>query len=147
MIKAVVLVPTTDNDGLPFSQSTWDTLREQLLGFGGYSLREGVSGAWVSQAKVYRDRSDEFTVSLTSWIQVTDWLTVVQWAKAAFRQEAMYIEIAGVPEILSISGTPRHSRPTRRNTPTTHGLCCSWDAGKGRHRCSPTRPLVAKCWI
>ncbi len=100
MIKTVFLVPVRDNCGNEFPASLVEELEQQLLQFGGFSQRNDVSGAWEFQGTVYRDTSKEFTVSLQSWTQLEKWLNVVQWAKEKFRQEAIYIEVAGVPEII-----------------------------------------------
>ncbi len=100
MIEAVVLVPVTDNDGALFPASAWRTLEQRLLQFGGFSVREGVRGAWRGEERVYHDRLVEYTTSLTSWNQFPKWLIVVRWAKTQFRQEAIYIRVAGVPDIL-----------------------------------------------
>ena len=39
-------------------------------------------------------------VSLQSLRQVPDFLPEADWTRERFRQEAVYIEVAGVPEIL-----------------------------------------------
>jgi hypothetical protein len=39
-------------------------------------------------------------VSLTGWRQLPAWLIVVEWALERFDQEAVYIEVAGIPELL-----------------------------------------------
>ncbi|HEY5476160.1 MAG TPA: hypothetical protein VIK11_05515 [Tepidiformaceae bacterium] len=37
---------------------------------------------------------------MNSWRDVAAFVALAEWAREAFRQEAIYIEIAGVPEIL-----------------------------------------------
>ena len=64
---------------------------------------------WRDGDRTYRDRSRQYVVSLTSWTQLADWLAIVHWAVVAFHQEALYIEVAGVPEI--ISRRPSHTLP------------------------------------
>lgn len=102
MIKTVFLVPTRDNEGRPFTPADWDALDEAILErFDGYTRRFGGEGAWRSGGRVYRDESYEYTISLMSWNRLPAWLDVVRWARQRFRQEAIYIEVAGIPEILT----------------------------------------------
>jgi hypothetical protein len=65
------------------------------------SWRDGVTGEWEFGGRVYRDRSREYVVSLKSWWQLNAWLQIAEWAREEFGQEAVYIEVAGIPEILS----------------------------------------------
>jgi hypothetical protein len=104
MIKTLLLVPVRANDGRPFPPGAWRTLHERLRAFGGFSRLDNVRGEWVSEGRVFRDRSHQYTVSLDSWLDVPAWLEVVTWARELFGQEALYIEVAGVPEII---GPPR----------------------------------------
>lgn len=39
-------------------------------------------------------------MALASWTQLPQWLEVVRWARTKFRQEAIYVEVAGIPEII-----------------------------------------------
>lgn len=99
MIKTVLLVPIRDNVGGTFSPASWRTLEQKLRRFGGFT-RSSAEGEWESQGRIYRDRSRRYEVSLTSWQQFPEWLGVALWVREEFRQEAMYIEVAGIPEIL-----------------------------------------------
>jgi hypothetical protein len=45
--------------------------------------------------------SREYTLTLETWRQLPGWLQIVEAVIERFQQEAIYIEIAGVPEILS----------------------------------------------
>lgn len=101
MIKTELLIPVRDNVGSPFQRSLWLALEQRLLDFGGFSRTTGVVGAWRAENRVFRDRSTRYTVSLQSWRQLADWLAVADWARTNFRQEALYVEVAGVPEVLS----------------------------------------------
>ena len=102
MMKTVVIVPVRDNDGRPFPASVWLELEDRLRRFGGFT-RDRVLGEWVEQGRVYRDRSRRYTVSMSAR-HLGAWVDLVLWAREAFRQEAMYIEINGVPEILGADG-------------------------------------------
>ena len=110
MIKTVVLVPVRDNDGRPFPKALWEELQARFMPFGGFTRPIGVVGAWQSGGRVYHDRSRQYTVVLASWRQLAAWLAVVEWAREAFRQEAMYVEVAGVPEILDGPGVASSER-------------------------------------
>jgi hypothetical protein len=100
MIKTVVLIPLRDNEGRVFPRSLRRRLEDRLLQFGGLSRTRNVVGIWRSGSTTYRDANYQYTVSLRSWLQLPAWLDVVLWAREQFRQEAMYIEVAGVPEII-----------------------------------------------
>ncbi|MGH2354932.1 MAG: hypothetical protein ACRDJN_25255 [Chloroflexota bacterium] len=100
MIKTVVLIPIRDNAGRRFPQSLFLSLEERLLQFGGFSQTRNVVGAWQADGHTYRDVSVQYTCSLRSWLHLHAWLDVVLWAREQFRQKALYIEVAGVPEIV-----------------------------------------------
>jgi hypothetical protein len=101
MIETVMLVPTRDNEGKLYPRSTWRELELRLLQFGGLSDTGTGRGVWVSGSRVYRDRNRQFTVSLGSWKQLPAWLDVVAWVRTTFRQEAIYVKVAGVPEVIT----------------------------------------------
>ena len=108
VVKTVLLIPTRDNDGRPFPRSAWRELEQQLLALaGGFSRQDGFAGAWSDGSRVYRDVSRQYIVSLASWTQFPAWLDIVRWARDRFRQEAIYIEVAGVPEIIGGGIDPR----------------------------------------
>ena len=101
MIKTLFLVPIRDSRGRLFRRSTWDELERRLLdAFGGYTELPSVSGAWRAGDRVYQDQSRQYVVSLTSWRQLPAWLELIGWVRERFSQEAIYVEVAGVPEIL-----------------------------------------------
>src|SRR5215207_4723748 len=100
LIKTLMVVPETDNDGVPFPASLWDELERRLLAFGGYTRLADSTGAWVSGARVYRDRNRRYEVGLGSWADFSTWFGIAAWARESFRQEALYIEVAGTPEII-----------------------------------------------
>ncbi|MGI8553110.1 MAG: hypothetical protein ACR2PL_20335 [Dehalococcoidia bacterium] len=104
MIKTVVLIPLRDNEDQPFDVDLWRELHTRLLQFGGISRTAGVEGTWEYQGRVYHDESYQYRVSLRSWDDLPLWLAVIHWAQDAFRQEALYIEVAGVPEIIGRDG-------------------------------------------
>ena len=101
MIETMFLVPVRDNDGVPFSLDDWAELELRLIQFNGFTVSTGVSGVWRSQSgEVHRDESKRYEVSLESWRAFPAWLEVVEWVRIKFRQEALYIRVAGTPEIL-----------------------------------------------
>ena len=56
---------------------------------------------WVSpDATPYADRSRIYMLALRSWRQLASWIAAVDFARQHFEQEAMFTEIAGVPEVL-----------------------------------------------
>ena len=96
----MLYVPRADNQDRPFGDELWAALEEDLFEFGRFSRVEGVSGAWRSQGKTYHDTSRQYVVSLNSWTQLDAWLQVAQRARTRFKQQAIYIEVAGVPEVI-----------------------------------------------
>jgi hypothetical protein len=106
MIRTVVLIPIRDNEGRRFPASARKQLERQLLQFGGFTRVPGIVGVWQSGDQIYRDRHHQYVVTLTTWSQLPSWLDVVRWACATFRQEAMYVEVAGVPDIIASQPGP-----------------------------------------
>lgn len=101
LVRTTFLVPVKDNDGQEFPVTLWEELEQQLVTrFGGFSMQPGVVGAWGSDGTVYRDVSNRYEVALASWTQLPQWLDLVYWVRHSFRQVAVYIEVAGVPEVL-----------------------------------------------
>ena|SRR5436190_22365433 len=100
MIKAMMLIPIRDNAGRQFPRSAERELRRRLLEFGGFTRVPRVLGEWQSGSVIYRDRHHQYSVALGRWTQLPQWLEVDQWARVRFRQEAIYIEVAGVPDIV-----------------------------------------------
>ena len=102
MIKTLFLVPERDNDGQPFDRALWLELDRRLAELSeGFSYRLDVHGVWRSGDRVYRDVSREYTLSFPSWRRIPAWLALMDWVRVQFRQEALYIEVAGVPEVLA----------------------------------------------
>ena len=101
MLKTTVIVPVTDNEGREFPQEYWNDLGDRLVRFGGHTRTANVAGVWVAGDRTYRDTSHLYTVSLGSWTQVPEWLDLVHWIRETFRQEAIYMEIAGLPEVIA----------------------------------------------
>jgi hypothetical protein len=99
MIEVVVLIPVADNHGKRFTRREWQAFEDRLFTFGGLTREGDVAGTWRSGTSVYRDVSRRYVVALESWWQLPAWLEVVDWARVWFRQEALYVRVAGVPEV------------------------------------------------
>ncbi len=98
-IRAVVLVPIRDNEGRRFSQRLWGELEARLVACaGGFNRMSSVQGAWEHDGRIYRDTCRQYTASLPHWFALPAWLEVIRWTRDAFRQEAIYFEVAGIPE-------------------------------------------------
>lgn len=103
-IKALFLVPIRDNQGRAFPKRAWRELEDQLRAFGGFTRLGLVEGEWVdATGQIYRDRSRQYS-SVLSVRNLAAWLAIVTWTQERSRQEAMYIEIAGQPEIVDFRG-------------------------------------------
>ncbi|MGI8550856.1 MAG: hypothetical protein ACR2PL_08740 [Dehalococcoidia bacterium] len=96
----MVLIPVRDNEGKRFKPALFVRLETRLAQLGGFSRQDNIVGVWEHEGIVYRDRNRQYIVSLMSWLELPAWLAVILWSREAFQQEAIYIEIAGVPEIL-----------------------------------------------
>jgi hypothetical protein len=101
MIETAFVVPVLDNAGRPFPASTWRTLRQRLIEFGGYTEMAESAGVWRSGRRTYRDVNRTFVVALASWWDLPRLLELVDWAWVAFGQEAIYVRNAGISEIRS----------------------------------------------
>jgi hypothetical protein len=113
VIKAIVLVPIRDNAGRQFRKAEWSALERRLIGLGGFSILPGhVVGAWEDAGIVYRDRSRQYLVLLQSWFDLSAWLQAIMWARTAFRQEALLIDVAGIPEVVGHATVTRASAPS-----------------------------------
>jgi hypothetical protein len=100
VIETVVLIPEAGNTGDAHSPRLWRRLEDRLLArFGGFSMAGNVRGAWRSQERHYTDVSRQYVVALASWWQLPEWLQLVDWARTTFRQEALYVKVAGIPEV------------------------------------------------
>lgn len=101
VIRTLLLLPIRDNSGRLFPRRLWESLEARLLRFGGFTQSSGVWGVWRDGDRTFRDESRKYVVALSSWTQFPAWLEIAQWARHAFSQEALYVEVAGVPEILT----------------------------------------------
>lgn len=101
MVKTMLLVPVADNAGEVFGPEDFRELESRLLALGGgFSRQANVAGAWAYEGRVIRDESRQYLVALQGWRDVAAWLDIVEWARIRFRQDAMYVEVAGIPEVL-----------------------------------------------
>lgn len=100
MIKTLLYVPVADNEGRQFTIDQWSALEAKLAQFGGYSFQADVHGAWIDQGVVYRDENRAYSVALGSIRLLPAWVEVVEWALVTFVQEALYVEVNGVPEVI-----------------------------------------------
>jgi hypothetical protein len=106
MIESVIFLPRRDNDGKVFPASQRVAFEQRVLAaFNGFTRQGNLQGVWQSpQGPVYLDQQVAYTVALASWRQVPVWLAIVEWALVAYRQEALYVKVAGIPEILFAGG-------------------------------------------
>ena len=111
MIEAVAFVPVRSNDGVPYPRSFWRRLEESLIeDFGAFSRLSDVRGVWVDLPETpdrgiappvtYRDTSRQYVVALLSWSQFPVWLRAVDWILLETGQKALYIKVAGIPDVL-----------------------------------------------
>jgi hypothetical protein len=111
VIKAVVFIPARSNAGRPFPRTVWDALIERLERFGGYTRGPRQIGAWHDGARWYREANFPFTVVL-SVRDLAAWLDLLAWVQEVFEQEALYVEVAGQPEIVDFRAGGQGGRPS-----------------------------------
>ena len=114
MIKTVLYVPEADNAGTLFAPRLWRSLERRVRQFGGYSVQGDLLGVWTADGRVYQDRNRVYTVVLSSIRQLPAWVATVEWVLATIRQEAVYVEINGAPEIVPRLPTSGASQVGRR---------------------------------
>lgn len=104
MIRTVLLVPEADNAGALFPRPDWSELETRLQEWGGFTREPNVTGVWVSGGRRFEDISRRYVVALAGWWDLPRWLAMVDWARERFRQDAMYVEVAAVPEVRGPAG-------------------------------------------
>jgi hypothetical protein len=107
MIPASLLVPLADNDGNPFPAAMFAALEDELVArFGGFTHAGTKGGAWRGDdGVVYRDRSRQYDIAVESWIDIPDFLQLVDRVAVKFRQRAVFVTIAGIPDIVARPST------------------------------------------
>lgn len=102
MIETYILVPQKDNNGNPFPVSKLQKLRNTLIDeFGGVSIEEGsIAGYWKGGERIYKDTNDKYMIALGSLTEIPKLLEIVRWVRKEFQQEAVYVNIAGIAEII-----------------------------------------------
>ncbi|MEO7918222.1 MAG: hypothetical protein ABIT01_02065 [Thermoanaerobaculia bacterium] len=89
-----LLVPLADNDGVPFTDSTFADFEDSLVRLAGGFTRHGdVEGAWRSpEGRIHRDRSRAYVVSVPS-SSVDRIASILDTeVRRRFRQEATFLE-------------------------------------------------------
>ena len=100
VIKTKFLIPVRDNEGRAFEAEAWAELERRLLRFGGASAADRVSGTWENDGGARRETSRQYEVAIESWTDLPDWLDLIRWTRRRFQQQALYVEVAGIPEII-----------------------------------------------
>lgn len=102
MIRTLIHIPLRDNGGRPFTAAAFKEFESQALELaGGWTRETGAVGAWKDGDTVYDDELRVYSIALSSWLQVPAFLKLAEWARVQFAQEAIYVEIAGIPEIIA----------------------------------------------
>jgi len=103
MIETYFLLPQQDNDGNPFPRAKFQALRERIISeFGGLTVEEDHStGYWKGDdGRLYADRNAKYIIAVESLTQIPAVLDLVRWVRKEFQQEAIYLNIAGIAEII-----------------------------------------------
>jgi hypothetical protein len=104
MIKTVVFIPIRSNDGRRFPRRTWAEIEGRLKQFGGYTRGPEQQGSWHDGTRWYREPNFPYHIALQSARDLPTWLAFVAWVQEMLGQAAMYIEIAGQPEVIDLRG-------------------------------------------
>lgn len=103
MFEASILIPVTDNDGVPFTSDDYAAFESAAMSsFGGYSIDANLwRGAWRNAEGVeFRDVSRVYIVGVSSIEQGTALVALARLAMAEFRQLAIAIRYLGQLEII-----------------------------------------------
>lgn len=103
MIKTMFLLPEQDNSGVDWEDDKLSALETVLLdAFGGYTVDGLVHGAWRSPyGKEMRDSCIRYVVALDSIAKLSAWVDLIHDVLVDFDQQAIYVEVAGIPEIIN----------------------------------------------
>ena len=102
-IETLIMIPVADNDRVPFDDAAFVELHRRLAAVAEGSTRRGPPmGFWIDPADgaEYNEAVFEYEIDLESWLSIPAFIEVALWARHFFRQRAILIKIAGVPEIL-----------------------------------------------
>jgi hypothetical protein len=102
MIETFFLLPRFDNEGQPFTDEQINKLRGKIIDkFGGLTVEESASsGYWKEGDKIFKDVNDKYIIALNSLTQIPDLLDLVRQVRKEFKQEAIYLNVNGIVEII-----------------------------------------------
>lgn len=102
MFYARLFVPVADDAGARFAKADWLELEGRLLTrLGGFHIEGERRGAWRSDSgREDHEVSRVYAIALDSVRQISDFIAIADWARQHFREEAIFVEIDGRPEIL-----------------------------------------------
>ncbi len=103
LIEAVIPIPANSNASVPFTEVEWAALYARLASVAEGATRRGPhSGVWIDPqtGTEYSEPVFEIEVGIESWMQIGAFVEVARWALSHFDQRAIFIKIAGVPEVL-----------------------------------------------
>lgn len=104
LIETYILIPTHYNNGKPIEEAKIERIElEYLEKFGGVTIEYNASkGLWKdpSNGKIYPDHHHKFITAIGGWHQVPDLLKIAEDIKKELHQEAIYINIAGIPDFI-----------------------------------------------
>lgn len=90
-----ILVPITSNEGVPFSDASFELFEQVLLtAAGGFTRRSDVEGAWQApDGRVLHDRSRSYAVTLSASDAEATIDEIDQFIRAHFQQHASFLEL------------------------------------------------------
>lgn len=104
MVKVLVQIPLLHNDGTPVPENVFKGFRELMLDeFGGWTKLPGVfEGAWRGEdGKRYEDSSYRYEIAIPE-TEVEHMKSIIRSLGKVTKQEAMYYEMDGKPDIMEI---------------------------------------------
>lgn len=102
LIETYILVPTTYNNGEPVEAEKFEALQALYIEkVGGLTIEpETKQGFWTDGTTIYKDINLKYIAAIEHWNQVKDILEIAEYVKKEWNQEAVYINIAGIADII-----------------------------------------------
>lgn len=124
MVRTRLLVPMFDNEGHYFDDEQHKAFEALVLTqFGGFTRTGACYGVWKDEktGEVFRDECVCYEVAVPSILDVSRLRAIAVHAANHYRQEAMYVEVAGIAEVF---------KPNWRELTWKHGLVPAGQTGR-----------------
>mgnify|MGYP000530729165 CR=1 FL=1 len=94
MVETRFLLPVASNTGIPFEESRFEWLEEQLTRrFGGFTYEGEFRGGYYHKGKILRETSRRYVVAVRR-AQLPELMRFLHEVKRDFKQEALYVVVS-----------------------------------------------------